>query len=619
LISAGAGCYKTILYVRLRCWSEPLGGWPANAVANQALPGSGPTPMPEQVRADLLILGMGAAAQMAALYAHDANPALNILVVTKALKGKGGCSRMVQGGFNAVLSPKDSHDKHLMDTLQGGQYLNDQDLAVTLVEQATPTLKELETRFGCCFDRAPDGTIHQKAFAGQSFDRTVHKGDLTGIEIMSRLTEQVMKRRIPVLEECRAVELLLDQGGQTVTGALLLDMRRGEFIVAQAGATLVATGGGPTHYRFHAPGPEKSVDGLAMLYRAGALMKDMEMLQFHPTGLIVPGSLVAGALLEEGLRGAGAYLFNGRGERYMLTYAPGVAERATRDLVSRCSYLEMTSGRACPEGGVQIDASHLGADFVLKNFPGMAERCRQFHYDLARGRVPVSPSAHFFMGGAVIDCGGKATLEKLFVAGEDAGGVHGANRLGGNGIADSCVFGRQAGRALAQYLRNGNRAIAETRRGQVEEVIEVLSRPLQQSKGTNPFDLRPSLQEINWNKVGVGRKEPDLSQAVSEIEAIAAEAAKMRVAGGRAYNMMYTTAVDLRSMLDVSRMVAASARAREETRGAHFRQDFPKQRDDYGLFNTFLRRGANHLPELHQQPVVFKHKSLAECQQYRKE
>jgi succinate dehydrogenase / fumarate reductase flavoprotein subunit/fumarate reductase flavoprotein subunit len=605
--------------VFIRCWPQPLGGLAASPLDGYLLPSGGNNSMPDKVRADLLIIGMGAAAQMAALYAYDANPDLKILIATKALKGKGGCSRMVQGGFNVVLNPKDSHDKHLMDTLKGGQYINDQDLAVTLVQQATPTLKELETRFGCCFDRNPEGTIHQKAFAGQSFDRTVHKGDLTGIEIMSRLTEQVMKRRIPVLEECRAVELLLDQSGQTVTGALLLDMRRGEFMVAEAAATLVATGGGPTHYRFHAPGPEKSVDGLGMLYRAGALMKDMEMLQFHPTGLIVPGSVVAGALLEEGLRGAGAYLFNGRGERYMLNYAPSVAERATRDLVSRSSYIEMTSGRACPEGGVHIDASHLGADFVLRNFPGMAERCRQFHYDLAGGRVPVSPSAHFFMGGAVIDSGGKATLEKLFVAGEDAGGVHGANRLGGNGIADSCVFGRQAGKALAGYLTNGNRAIQATRHGQVEELIALLSRPLQQTRGTNPFDLRQSLQELNWNKVGVGRREPDLAQAVSEIEAIASEAEKMRVAGGRPYNMMYTAALDLLSMLDVSRMVAASARAREETRGAHFRQDFPKQRDDYGLFNTFLRRGVNHLPALEKKPVVFKHKPLAECQSHRKE
>ena len=574
--------------------------------------------MVTKVKADLLIIGMGAAAEMAALYAQDHNPDLNILIVTKALRGKGGCSRMVQGGFNVVLNPEDSHEKHFMDTLKGGQYLNDQDLAKTLVEEATPTIKEMETKFGCFFDLNPDGTIHQKAFAGQVFDRTVHKGDLTGIEIISRLTEQVMKRRIPVLEECRAVELLLDEGGEMVTGALLLNMRRGEFIVAEAAATLMATGGGPTHYRFHAPGPEKSVDGLAMLYRAGAVMRDMEMLQFHPTGLIVPNSVVAGALLEEGLRGSGAYLYNGDGERYMLRYAPEVGERATRDVVSRCSYFEMMAGRACPEGGVHIDASHLGADFVLENFPGMAERCQQFNYDLAGGRVPVGPTAHYYMGGAVIDTGGKATPEKLFVAGEDSGCVHGANRLGGNGICDSCVYGRLTGKALGRYLANGNRTIKETRRGQVEETMARLQAPFGRASGPDPFVLRKQIQELNWNKVGVARREPDLSEALNEIEAIAAELDRVSVTGGAAYNMMYNTFLDLNSMVDTTRMTAFAARLREETRGAHFRQDFPEQRDDYGLFNIYLSRGEDGLPLARREPVVFKHKSLEECQGYRK-
>jgi fumarate reductase flavoprotein subunit len=572
-----------------------------------------------KVNADLLVLGMGAAAQLCALYAHDANPDLKILIATKALRGKGGCSRMVQGGMNVVLNPRDSHDQHFMDTLKGGQYLNDQELAKVLVEEATPTFKEMETRFGCFFDRNPDGTIHQKAFAGQSFDRTVHKGDLTGIEIISRLTEQVAKRRIPVMEECPAVDLLLDETGKMVTGALLFDIRTGEFIVVEAAATLVATGGGPTQYTFHAPGPEKSADGLGMLYRAGAPLKDMEMLQFHPTGLIVQGSVVAGALLEEGLRGAGAYLYNGLGERYMLRYAPGVAERATRDVVTRCSYLEMMNGRACPEGGVHIDASHLGADFVLRNFPGMAERCRQFHYDLAHGRVPVAPSAHFFMGGAVIDSQCRTPLEKLFVAGEDAGGIHGANRLGGNGICDSCVYGRRAGKSIAAWLRSGNRAIRETRRGQVEDTIAQLRAPLARAHGENPFELRKRIKELNWNKVGVARREPGLSQALEEIEALEGAAAAMKVAGGPVYNMMYTAALDLRNMLDVSRMVAASARMRQETRGAHFRQDFPEQRDDYGLFNIHLRKGGDGKPVLQKQAVTFHYKSIEECQNYRKE
>ncbi|HWB84652.1 MAG TPA: FAD-binding protein [Bryobacteraceae bacterium] len=571
-----------------------------------------------KVQADLLIVGMGAAAELCALYAYDANPNLNILIATKALRGKGGCSRMVQGGFNVVLQPGDSHENHFMDTLKGGQYINDQELAKALVENATPTIKEMETRFGCFFDRNPDGTIHQKAFAGQSFDRTVHRGDLTGIEIISRLTEQIAKRHIRVLEECPAVDLLLDETGQIVTGALLFSLQRGEFIVVEAAATLVATGGGPTQYTFHAPGPEKTADGLGMLYRAGAPLRDMEMVQFHPTGLIVQGSVVAGALLEEGLRGAGAHLYNGLGERYMMRYAPGVAERATRDVVSRSSYLEMMNGRACTEGGVHIDASHLGAVFVLKNFPGMAERCRQFHFDLARGRVPVAPSAHFFMGGAVIDVDARTPLEKLFVAGEDAGGVHGANRLGGNGICESCVYGRLAGKSVARYLTKGNLTIKETRRGQVEETIALLREPRTRSTGTSPFELRKQIKELNWNKVGVARSEPDLSEAVSEIESLACEASKMKVTGGLVYNMMYSASLDLRNLLDVSRMVAASARMREETRGAHFRSDFPEQRDDYGLFNIWLRRGSNGQPELEKKPVAFPYRSLAECQNYKK-
>ena len=262
----------------------------------------------EKITVDILIIGMGAAGQFAALNAYDSNPDLNILIVTKDLRGKGGCSRMVQGGFNVVLNAQDSHEKHLTDTLKGGGFINDQELAKTLVEQATPTIKEMETRYGCFFDRNPDGTIHQKPFAGQSFDRTVHKGDLTGIEIISRTTEQIYKRNIRILEEHRALDLLKDGSGKEVIGALLLDVRKGSFIVVKAASTLVASGGGTTNYRFFAPGPPKTLDGLGMLYRAGVWMRDMEMVQFHPTGLIVPGSVVAGALIEEGLRGVGASL-----------------------------------------------------------------------------------------------------------------------------------------------------------------------------------------------------------------------------------------------------------------------------------------------------------------------
>lgn len=569
-------------------------------------------------KVDLLIIGMGAAAQLAAIYAHDANPDLNILITTKALKGKGGCSRMVQGGFNVVLDPGDSHEKHLVDTLKGGKFINNQDLAKALVENATPTVKELETVCGCFFDRRPDGRIHQKPFAGQCFDRTVHKGDLTGIEIISRTTEQVFKRRIPVLEETRAVELLLDDEGQTVTGALLYNTRTGQFITVEAAATLVATGGGPTQYRFHAPGPEKSADGIAMLYRAGALMRDMEMIQFHPTGLIVPGSVVAGSLLEEGLRGAGAHLYNGEGERYMLRYAPDVAERATRDVVSRSSYLEMMAGRGWPEGGVRIDASHLGADFVLKNFPGMSERCAQFKYDLARGQVPVSPAAHFFMGGAVIDTDCKASLEKLFVAGEDAGGVHGANRLGGNGIGESCVFGRLAGMSLARYLsKPENRKIVPSAPGMAEEAKKRVTAPLTRKGGKSPFENRRNIQETNWIKVGVVREEKLMREALSDFASLREDVENASVSGERAYNMMFTTHLDTLSMMDVSTMATVSALQRDETRGAHTRKEFPDQRDDYGLFNTYMWKGADGMPEFEKRDVDFKHMTVEELKNFK--
>ena len=574
--------------------------------------------MIRRLKTDVLILGMGGAAEMAALNAFDADPDLNILIVTKALRGKGGCSRMVQGGFNVVLNSSDSHEKHLMDTLNGGQYINDQELAVTLVEKATDTIKEMETRYGCFFDRNPNGTIHQKPFAGQSFDRTVHKGDLTGIEIISRLTEQIAKRPISILEEHRAVDLLLDSSGEEVVGALILDIKNGEFAEVNARATLVATGGGPTQYRFFAPGPEKSVDGLGMLYRAGVRMRDMEMIQFHPTGLIVPGSVVAGSLLEEGLRGAGAYMVNALGERFMERYDPERMERTTRDIMSRSAYLEIQAGRACKEGGIHIDASHLGAQFVEDNFPGMCNRCRQFKYDLAREPVPVSPSAHYIMGGAAIDKNARSSKRRLFIAGEDSGGVHGANRLGGNGICDSCVFGRQAGKALSAFLKKNRESAPDPDPGMADDLMKRYLRPLQVAKGTGPFEPRDRLRELNWNSVGVARKEADLSNALEEIEEIAMQTEEVKIEGKGAYNMPWHLWIDLLNMIEVSRMAAESARWREETRGAHFRFDHPEQKDSYGLFNIYQSRGSDGKRKLEKKPVDFKYVPLEKCQHYKK-
>src|SRR5690348_15707224 len=405
-----------------------------------------------RLRTDVLILGAGGAGLFAALHAHQADPSLDITIAVKGLLGKCGCTRMVQGGYNVALAPGDSVERHFMDTIEGGKWLPDQDLAWTLVNGAITRIHELENELGCFFDRNPDGTIHQKAFAGQTFDRTVHKGDLTGIEIISRLAEQVWARDIARLEEHRAVALIRAASGDAIAGVLMIDMHSGEFVFVQARAVLLATGGGPTMYKYHTPSGDKSCDGMAMALRTGLALRDMEMVQFHPTGLLAgPDTRMTGTVLEEGLRGSGGHLLNGAMRRFMGDYDPDL-ERATRDVVSRAIYAEMKAGRTSPHGGVYIKMGHLGPQRVAKEFNGMVDRCRDCGFDLAGGLVEVVPTAHYFMGGLICRADTAADWPGLFVAGEDASGMHGANRLGGNGVANSTVFGGIAGDVMPRWI-----------------------------------------------------------------------------------------------------------------------------------------------------------------------
>src|SRR5215207_7925662 len=313
---------------------------------------------------DVLILGAGGAGLFAALHAKKANPDLDVTIAVKGLLGKCGCTRMVQGGYNVALAPTDSVERHFMDTIEGGGWLNQQELAWLLVSTAPTRIRELENEIGCFFDRNPDGTVHQKAFAGQTFDRTVHKGDLTGIEIVNRLSEQIWRRDVQRLEDHRALDLIPAADGSGLAGVYMLDMRTGEPLLVRARATLLATGGGPTMYLYHTPSGDKSCDGMAMALRAGLPLRDMEMVQFHPTGLLAgPETRMTGTVLEEGLRGSGGHLLNGSGERFMAT-RDARAERATRDFVSRCIYEEMRAGRTTRNGGVHIKMSHLGPERV---------------------------------------------------------------------------------------------------------------------------------------------------------------------------------------------------------------------------------------------------------------
>ena len=527
----------------------------------------------DAVETDILVLGAGGAGLCAVLHAADRSPDLSITVVVKGLLGRAGCTRMVQGGYNAVLTKPDSVDAHLLDTLAGGGWINDQELVWTLVVEAPGRVLELESRYGCLFDRTDAGRIHQKPFAGQTHDRTIHKGDLTGIEIMNRLSEQVLRRpNIQALEECRAVELLLDDEGRSA-GALVLDIRTGRFVAVTARATLLAMGGGPTMYKVIACSADKAADGIALGYRAGLALRDMEMIQFHPTGLVIPDSLMTGALLEEGLRGAGGYLLNGRGERFMERYDPARMERSTRDLVSRASFLEVTEGRGTPNGGVWIDVSHLGADVVERNFRGMVRRCRDFGRDLARGPVEVGPTTHFMMGGVVVDPACRTTIEGLFAAGEDTGGVHGANRLGGNGVAESTVFGGIAGDVMADFVA-ARPAPRKAAAAAVGEVATRLTAPLER-RGGDLYALQRELRQVMWDRAGLVRDGEGLKVAAATAERIAGELARVGVPGGAAFNLAWQDWINLTNQTAVARLITTSALARTESRGAHYRADFP--------------------------------------------
>jgi fumarate reductase flavoprotein subunit len=549
---------------------------------------------------DILILGAGGAGLCAALHAADASPRVRVGVVVKGLLGRAGCTRMVQGGYNAVFTPPDSLDAHVLDTLKGGGFINDQELVWTLVREAPGRVLELESRYGCLFDRTPEGRIHQKPFAGQSHDRTIHKGDLTGIEIMNRLSEQVATRaNVTVLEETRAVELALDDAGRAA-GALVLDVRTGAFTLVRARATLLAMGGGPTMYRIFACSADKSSDGIALAYRAGLTLRDMEMIQFHPTGLVIPGSLMTGALLEEGLRGAGGHLVNGLGERFMARYDATRMERSTRDLVSRASFIEISEGRGTTNGGVWIDVSHLGAAFVEANFRGMVKRCRDFGRDLARGPVEVGPTTHFMMGGVVIDPCCRTAVDGLFAAGEDAGGVHGANRLGGNGVAESTVFGGIAGDVMAEAIVG--RPAPAPARAPAEAAIARAVAPLGRPAGGDLYGAQRALREVMWDRVGLVRDGAGLGQALEAIGGVEAALDGIGVSGGAAFNVAWQDWLDLASLVIAARLIATSALARRESRGAHYRRDFPDS--EAGVPYVVRVRRDGDAPAVWREPVA---------------
>lgn len=553
---------------------------------------------------DILIMGTGGAGLFAALHAQQSAPeGTKITIAVKGLIGKCGCTRMVQGGYNVALGGGDSVERHFMDTIIGGKWLPNQDMAWKLCEQAVVRIRELENEIGCFFDRNPDGTLHQKAFAGQTADRTVHKGDLTGIEIISRLMEHVLARPVEKLQEHRAVGLIPSKDGSSIAGVLFIDMRTGALRFVRAKTVLMATGGGPTMYKYHTPSGDKTMDGLAMALRLGLPLRDMEMVQFHPTGLLAgEDTRMTGTVLEEGLRGAGGYLLNSYGHRFMFDY-DAKGERATRDVVSRGIYAEMRKNNTSKNGGVYIAMSHLGPENVRQKFKGMVKRCADSGFDLAAGQVEVVPTAHYFMGGVVVDTDTRTEMEGLYVAGEDAGGAHGSNRLGGNGVANSTVYGGVSGDVMGGDIRKMSR-LRDPNEAVLQAEVERAIYPFSKSSG-NVRELRIELQNTMWDDVGVMRTASGMNRAVRRISEISSQLMTIGVAGGNpAFNLTWHDWLNMRSLCDISEVIAKAGLARENSRGAHYREDFPESGSLETSYFTMARKRGEEL-SLTREPVQF--------------
>ncbi|HKQ27905.1 MAG TPA: FAD-binding protein, partial [Burkholderiales bacterium] len=385
-----------------------------------------------------------------------------------------------------------------------------------------------------------------------------------------------------------------------IAGVLMIDMRTGEYVLVQAKAVLLATGGGPTMYKYHTPSGDKSCDGLAMALRAGLPLRDMEMVQFHPTGLLAgTHTRMTGTVLEEGLRGSGGYLLDGARQRFMPRY-DALAERATRDLVSRSMFLEMRKGNTTPHGGLYISMAHLGAARVAKEFKGMVERCADCGFDLAGGLVEVVPTAHYMMGGVEFrgDC--STELPGLFVAGEDSGGVHGANRLGGNGVANSTVFGAVAGDVMARYVRERGHQAPDA--DAIVRATALCESPHRRKASGNLEAIREKLYDLMWEKVGIVRDAEGLGAAQKALITLENELDAHGLADhNRAFNLSWHDWMNLKNLVTVSRAITAAALARRDSRGAHFRSDYPDTAPlEHSAF-TSLRSDL----EVSMKPVAF--------------
>jgi len=507
----------------------------------------------------VLVIGSGGAGVRATIEASHYG---DTVLISKTIVGKGGCTTMAEGGYNAVLREEDSCGIHFEDTLKGGAYLNDPELVQILVEESPKRMHDLIT-WGAVFDFTGDDMIAQRPFGGQRFPRTCYAGDRTGHEIMTTLVERLDSSKATILQEYTVIDLL--KSGESVIGAMALD-EKGHLVLLKADSTILATGGGTKVYDISTNSSSGTGDGFAIGYRAGAELIDMEMIQFHPTGAVFPYD-ARGRLVTEAVRGEGGILLNTRGERFMKRYDPERMELSTRDVVARAIATEIQEGRGTKNGGVYLDVTHLPREQIETRLPVMLEQFLKFGVDIRVTPMEVAPTAHHVMGGLRITPECRTTIPGLFACGEVAGGVHGANRLGGNALADTQVFGKRAG----EFAGKSKTRIKNVDVDQVGKKLEYLDSFMKGCE--NPARVKTQLQLAMWRGAGIFRNAKDLNKTLEEVNNLSLA----NIRSDSFQNLAECCIV--RNMCLTSSLICRSALIRQESRGAHVRVDIPQIQD----------------------------------------
>jgi succinate dehydrogenase / fumarate reductase flavoprotein subunit len=586
----------------------------------------------ETHRHDVLVIGAGGAGLRAAIEASASG--VSVGLVCKSLLGKAH-TVMAEGGIAAALANVDDRDDwrvHFADTMRGGQYVNNWRMAELHAKEAPARVRELEA-WGAVFDRTPDGRILQRNFGGHRYPRLAHVGDRTGLEMIRTLQDRGVHQGMDVHMECTVTSLLVDDG--RVVGAFGFDRPRGRFKVFEARAVVLATGGIGRAYKITSNSWEYTGDGHALAYEAGADLMDMEFVQFHPTGMIWPPS-VQGILVTESVRGEGGILTNKDGRRFMFEDIPEAykgqtadneeegwrytqgdkaarrpPELLTRDHVSRCIVREIKEGRGSPHGGVYLDISWIkkrlpnAEEHIKRKLPSMYHQFKQLaDIDITREPMEVGPTTHYIMGGVRVDAETQmSTAPGLFAAGECAAGINGANRLGGNSLSDLLVFGRRAGEHAARFARESGPGRIDPAR--VDAAARQAVEPFERRDGhaDGPYRVQHDLQEMMQDLVGIVRKESEMRQALEGLRALGERARRVGVDGNREYNPGWHTALDLPNLLTASEAVTRSALERKESRGAHFREDFPDKDPAAARFNVVVRKGAEGEMRVERVPI----------------